>query len=166
MHINVVELKFWPGKSVGKNALRTQQRMQSGSASHVQWVYASVSVTQENYKVVQKVCYQICFQNSCFYLRQMSLSLFELQFASLPHFSLCAYLQNANLWLACLSVSRMCIFYELTAMNVLACAGLSATLLSHIIFKRLSTKKDCVILLWRQKVAWALFCIKMADIYN
>jgi len=85
---------------------------------------------------------------------------------SLPHFSLCAYLQNANLWLACLSISRMCILCELTAMNVLACAGLSATLLSHIIFKRLSTKKDCVILLWRQKVAWALFCIKMADIYN
>jgi len=48
-------------------------------------------------------------------------------------------------------------------MNFLALARVSAC--CYIIVKQLSTEKDCVIFLRRQKVAWALFFVKMADVY-
>ena len=122
MHVQVVELKFWPGKSVGENVLRTQQRMRSGSACDIQWVYAAASVTQENYNVVQTNCYCVCFQNPRCYSTQWSLSVLELQFTS----TFLPYLQNVNLWLACFSTCRLCILCEFIAMNFLAFARLSA----------------------------------------
>jgi len=122
MHVKVVELKFWPWKSVGENVLQTQQRMQSGSAFNIQWVYASASLTQENYKVVQTNCYCACFQNSRCYPTRRSLSVLELQFTS----TFLPYLENMNLWLACFSLCHLCILCEFIAMNCLAFARLSA----------------------------------------
>jgi len=84
--------------------------------------------------------------------------------SSRPHFSLiykmwiCVVGMFLNLsfvyplWVHCYEFSCICTFF-------------SSLLYFHIHVKRLSTEKDCVIFLWRQKVAWALFYIKMADIY-
>ena len=119
-------------------------------------------LSQENYKFVQTNCYCVCFQNPRCYSTQWSLSVLELQFTS----TFLPYLQNVNLWLACFSIFRLCIRCEFIAMNFSCiCTFVSSLLYFHIHVKRLSTEKDCVIFLWRQKVAWALFYIKMADIY-